>query len=111
MEAALPAEAKNAASPLLAAMHDTATDLHEAGFIDLKSLREYDALCLDDEVFEAKDIVKLRSQLQISQGVLAAFVNTTTSSVAQWEAGDKRPGGPARRVLGLLKRKGLRAFV
>ena len=59
---------------------------------------------------QAKDIVQLRSQLQISQGVLAAFVNTTTSSVAQWEAGDKRPGGPARRVLGLLKRKGLEAF-
>ena len=86
------AKAKKAASPLLAALHDTATDLHKAGFMDLKSLREYDALCLDDEVFEAKDIVKLRSQLQISQGVLAAFVNTTTSSVAQWEAGGKRPG-------------------
>ena len=76
------AKAKKAASPLLAALHDTATDLHKAGFMDLKSLRQYDALCLDDEVFEAKDIVKLRSQLQISQGVLAAFVNTTTSSVA-----------------------------
>lgn len=105
------AKAKKASSSLLAVLHDTATDLHKAGFMDLKSLRQYDALCLDDEVFEAKDIVKLRSQLQISQGVLAAFVNTTTSSVAQWEAGDKRPGGPARRVLGLLKRKGLRAFV
>ena len=55
------AKAKKAASPLLAALHDTATDLHKAGFMDLKSLREYDALCLDDEVFEAKDIVKLRS--------------------------------------------------
>lgn len=63
MEAALTAEAKNAASPLLAAMHDTATDLHEAGFIDLKSLREYDALCLADEVCEAEDIVSRRPQL------------------------------------------------
>lgn len=105
------AKAKKAGRPLLTALHNTATDLHKAGFMDLKSLREYDALCLDDEVFEAIDIVKLRSQLQISQGVLAAFVNTTTSTVAQWEAGDnKRLGGPARRVLGLLKRKGLEAF-
>ena len=63
MEAALPAEAKKAASPLLAALHDTATDLHEAGFMDLKSLREYDALCLDDEVVEAEDILTRRSQL------------------------------------------------
>ena len=63
MGTALPTEAKKAASPLLAAMHDTATDLHEAGFIDLKSLREYDALCLDDEVFEENDIVMQHSQL------------------------------------------------
>ena len=63
MEAALPAEAKKAASPLLAALHDIATDLHKAGFMDLRSLREYDALCLDDEVVEAEDILTRRSQL------------------------------------------------
>ena len=63
MQAALPAEAKKAASPLLAALHDTATDLHKAGFMDLRSLREYDALCLDDEVVEAEDILTRRSQL------------------------------------------------
>ena len=61
METALHASAKNAASPLLAALHDTATDLHKAGFMDLKSLREYDALCLDDDVFEENDIVMQRS--------------------------------------------------
>lgn len=61
METALPAEAKKAASPLLAALHDTATDLHKAGFMDLKSLRKYDALCLDDELFEVTNIVTRRS--------------------------------------------------
>ena len=63
MKTALTAEAKKAASPLLAALHDTATDLHKAGFMDLRSLREYDALCLDDEVVEAEDILTRRSQL------------------------------------------------
>ena len=63
MKTALAAEAKKAATPLLAAMHDTATDLHEAGFMDLRSLSEYGALCLDDEVVEAEDIVTRRSQL------------------------------------------------
>ena len=61
MGTALPTEAKKAASPLLAALHDIATDLHKAGFMDLRSLREYDALCLDDEVFEENDIVMQRS--------------------------------------------------
>ena len=63
MGTALPTEAKNAASLLLAALHDTATYLHKAGFMDLRSLREYDALCLADEVCEAEDIVTRRSQL------------------------------------------------
>ena len=63
MKTALTAEAKNAASPLLAALHDTATDLHEAGFMDLKALSEYDALCLAEEVCEAEDIVTRRSRL------------------------------------------------
>ena len=63
METALPASVKKAASPLLAALHGTATDLHKAGFMDLKSLREYDALCLAEEVCEAEDIVTRRSQL------------------------------------------------
>lgn len=61
MKTALTAEAKKAASPLLAALHDTATELRKAGFMDLRSLREYDALCLDDEVFEENDIVMQRS--------------------------------------------------
>ena len=63
MGTALPTEAKKAASPLLAAPHDIATDLHKAGFMDLRSLRGYDALCLDDEVVEAEDILTRRSQL------------------------------------------------
>lgn len=105
------AKTKKVASSPLAALHNTTTALHKAGFVDLKSLREYDALCLGDGIFESRDIMKLHSQLQISQGVLAAVVNTTTSLVAQWEADDKRPGEPARRVLGWLKRKWLEAFV
>lgn len=63
METALHASAKNAASPLLAELHDTATDLHKAGFMDLKALSEYDVLCLADEVCEAEDIVTRRSQM------------------------------------------------
>ncbi len=35
-----------ATRPLLAAVHETATDLHAAGLIDRRRLREYDALCL-----------------------------------------------------------------
>jgi len=32
---------------ILDAVHETAQDLHDAGFIDQRRLRQYDALCLD----------------------------------------------------------------
>ncbi len=50
-------KAKRAASPLLGSLHDTATDLYRAGVMDLKTLREYDALCLDEGASDAKDTV------------------------------------------------------
>ena len=35
-----------ATSRILDAVHETAQDLHSAGFIDMRRMREYDALCL-----------------------------------------------------------------
>lgn len=37
-------------SPVLVAVHDTAKGLHEAGVMDLVTLREFDRLCLPSEV-------------------------------------------------------------
>lgn len=34
-------------SKTLDAVHETARDLHDAGFIDQRSMQKYDALCLD----------------------------------------------------------------
>ena len=36
-----------AARRILEAVHETATDLHSAGFIDAKRMRRYDMLCVD----------------------------------------------------------------
>lgn len=36
----------NAKRRILAAVHDTASDLHRLGFIDERKMREFDALCL-----------------------------------------------------------------
>ena len=35
-----------AGSKILAAVHEAARDLHGAGFIDMLSMKQYDALCL-----------------------------------------------------------------
>jgi hypothetical protein len=37
-----------AGSKILSAVHETARDLHSAGFIDMRSMRNYDALCLEE---------------------------------------------------------------
>ena len=99
-------------SRILASIHETAKDLHEGGFIDLRRMREYDALCLKPiEPFTKEQIVELRIRFNISQAVLASILNTSLSTVRQWEAGLKRPSGPSLKLLDLLGRKGLEALV
>ena len=97
-----------ATSPLLAAVHETATDLHAAGLIDRRRLREYDALCLPPvPAYSSAHIRALRHRHHLSQAVL----NTSLSTVRQWEIGDKHPSGPSLKLLNLLDRKGLDALL
>lgn len=99
-------------SRLLATVHSAASDLYEAGFIDKRRMREYDALCLKPvEPYTKEEIVALRSRFNISQAVLAAVLNTSLSTVRQWEAGLKKPSGPSLKLLNLLNQKGLEALV
>ncbi|WP_430626809.1 helix-turn-helix domain-containing protein [Yanghanlia caeni] len=58
-----------------------------------------------------RSIRSLRERYQLSQSVLASLLNTSISAVQQWESGEKRPGGPSQRLLDILERKGLEAFV
>lgn len=99
-------------SRLLAAIHDTASGLNDAGFIDLRRMRHYDALCLKPiEPYTQDKIVALRDRLNISQAVLATLMNISLSTVRQWEAGLKRPSGASLKLLNLLGQKGIEALV
>ena len=101
-----------ATSPILDAVHETARDLHSAGFIDLRRMREYDALCLAPiPAYSRSRIRALRSRYKLSQAVLVTILNTSLSTVRQWEIGDKRPSGPSAKLLDLLDRKGLEALI
>lgn len=101
-----------ARSPIMEAVHDAATDLHRLGFIDQRKMRKYDVLCFEPVTdFDAEKIRSLRARYQLSQSVLASLLNTSLSAVRQWEAGDKRPGGPSQKLLSILDRKGIEAFV
>jgi putative transcriptional regulator len=99
-------------SRILGAVHATARDLRSAGFIDKRRMREYDALCLAPvPEYSSRKIRALRTRHRLSQAVLASILNTSLSTVRQWEIGQKRPSGPSLKLLHLLDRKGLDALI
>lgn len=99
-------------SRILEAVHETATDLRSAGFISKRRMREYDALCLAAiPRYSRRKIRALRQRHNISQAVLATVLNTSLSTVRQWEIGAKQPSGPSLKLLDLLDRKGLEALI
>jgi putative transcriptional regulator len=46
----------------------------------------------------------------VSQPVFARYLNVSKNLVSEWERGAKRPGGPALRLLAVVKKKGLKAI-
>ena len=95
-------------SRILEAVHATAQDLHVAGFIDKRRLRHFDALCLDPiPTYTGEGIRALRARYQLSQTVLACVLNTSASTVRQWEIGARHPSGPSLKLLSILDHKGL----
>ncbi|NBY27242.1 MAG: DNA-binding transcriptional regulator [Betaproteobacteria bacterium] len=103
---------KKAKSPILEAVHETARDLHNLGFIDLRKMRKFDVLCLNQiPTYDSEKIRALRDRFKLSQAVLASVLNTSLSTVRQWEIGDKHPSGPSQKLLSLLERKGLEALI
>jgi putative transcriptional regulator len=101
-----------AKSRILDAVHESAGDLHRLGFIDKRKMQSYDALCLEPvQDYDAVKVKALRERLHLSQAVLASVLNTSTSTVRKWEAGEKRPSGPSQKLLDILEHKGLEAVL
>jgi len=97
--------------PILEAVHVVAKDMRELGHIDTRTMREFDALCLPPvKAYKARQIKQLRARINVSQGVFAAHLNVSPSTVKQWEAGGKIPSGPSLKLLNLVDKKGLEAL-
>ena len=99
-------------SRLLEAVHETAKDLNELGFIDKRAMNRYDALCIEPvQSYSPEQIRTLRDRYRISQAVMASIFNTSLSTIQKWEIGEKHPGGPSLKLLSILDRKGIEALM
>lgn len=95
-------------SRILKNVHKSATRLHEAGFVDDMTMREFDAHCLPPlRDYSPHEIKKIRAATKASQAVFASFINVKKITVAAWEQGSKKPSSTAVKILDLVERKGL----
>lgn len=98
-------------SEALAAVHETMEGLYEGGAIDKRTLREFDEACLVPATpLQPEEIKAIREAEHVSQPVFARYLNVSKNLVSDWERGKKRPGGPALRLLSIVRRKGLEAI-
>lgn len=96
---------------LLEVAHEMATDLYEAGVIDGVTMREYESICIPPvRDLSAREIKRIRLHEKVSQAIFAKYLNTSTSTVRQWEQGEKHPRGTSLRLLNLIEAKGLKVL-
>jgi len=98
-------------SEILDIAHEMAKDLFKAGAMNEITMREVESLCLPAKrSFQPDDIRRIRTSNHVSQAVFAAILGIGKTTVQQWEQGQKKPSGPAQRLLDLIDRKGLSAL-
>ena len=95
-------------SKALAAAHEAAVGLAEAGVMSKRTIREFDEMCLAPvKDMTPEEIRSLRLRENASQAVFARYLNVTTGLVSQWERGEKQPRGTSLKLLALVAKHGL----
>ena len=102
--------AKQYKSEAMAAAHEAALGLADAGLMSKQTMRAFDEMCLTPVgEMTPEDIRALRLRENASQAVFARNLNVTTGLVSQWERGEKRPRGASLKLLTLVDKNGLSA--
>ena len=85
--------------------------LSEIGAVDERTMREFDEACLTSvEALSPDEIRALREREHLSQPVFARYLNVSKNLFSDWERGVKKPGGPALRLLTVVKKNGIQAI-
>lgn len=102
--------AKRYRSDALAAVHETAQGLRDAGVLDKRTMKAFDGMCLTPvEKLSPDRIRAIRRHEKASQAVFARYLNVSTGLISQWERGEKHPRGASLKLLTLVAKKGLQA--
>jgi putative transcriptional regulator len=90
-------------------IHGSASALLEIGAIDKATMRKFDESCIAEVPTDIQpdQIREIRLSNHVSQPVFARYLNTSASTVKQWEVGDKRPSGMALKLLSIVQKHGL----
>jgi len=93
----------------LKSIHESATALYSIDAISKTTLRQFDEACLAPVPVQipAEQIKQLRERSHVSQPVFARYLNTSASTVKQWESGEKQPSGMALKLLSIVQKHGL----
>ncbi len=104
-------EQKQYKSEAFASIHETMDSLHQIGAIDKKTMRNFDAQCLEvlSEI-EPQEIKALRKREKVSQPIFALYLNVSKNLVSDWERGIKKPGGAALRLINIIRKHGVDAL-
>ncbi len=103
--------AKTYKSEAMAAVHEMVEGFHESGAVDKQTMKEFDESCLTTaSPMTPNEIRAIRKKEAVSQPVFARYLNVSKNLVSDWERGTKRPGGPALRLLTVVRKGGLRVI-
>jgi len=94
----------------MAAIHETIEALHKVGAVDKQTMRRFDHACLTPvRSLTPRQIRAIRERERVSQTVFANYLNVTPNLVSKWERGEKKPSGPALKLLSLIEKHGIAA--
>ena len=101
--------AKKFKSEALESIHSSANALLAVGAISKATMREFDESCIAEvpTEIEPAQIKQIRQRSHVSQPIFARYLNTSASTIRQWEAGDKRPSGMALKLLMIVEKHGI----
>lgn len=89
-------------------IYEHASNLHDAGLLNKKTMQEFDALYLTPvQALTPAEIKAIREKEQVSQSVFAHYLNVSKNMISEWERGVKKPSGAALKLLSLVQHKGI----